>query len=49
MPVALLLPRVEARLGGGLERFAGTIAPHDLDTTSAAIEAACEQVNLDEW
>ncbi len=32
-----------------LARFAGLIDAADLDTMTDAIEAACEQVNFDEW
>jgi len=32
-----------------LVRFAGTIDSADLAAMSAAIEAGCEQINVDEW
>jgi len=32
-----------------LARFAGSIDPDDLAEMSAAIDAGCEQIDLDEW
>ncbi|MBM3495815.1 MAG: hypothetical protein FJX72_16045 [Armatimonadetes bacterium] len=35
--------------GWALRRFAGGIPKADLELISAEIQAACEQVNRDEW
>jgi hypothetical protein len=35
--------------GTELLQFAGTIAPDDLRVMAAAIEAGCEQVDVNEW
>lgn len=36
-------------LGKDLLAFAGTFDPHDLTALQQAVDADCEQVNLDEW
>ncbi len=35
--------------GTDLLQFAGTISPDDLKIMQAAIEAGCEQVDVNEW
>jgi len=46
---ALATKRLKGTPGKQLTRFAGTISRADLDVMTAEIEAACEQVNRDEW
>ena len=45
--LALSLPK--GTPGSKLLRFAGTIAPDDLQAISDAIESGCEKVDSDEW
>ena len=45
--LALALPKGVP--GRSLLRFAGAIEAEDLEAMSEAIEAGCEQVNVDEW
>jgi hypothetical protein len=46
---ALAAKRLKGVPGRELMRFAGTISQADLVIMTAEIEAACEQVNRDEW
>ena len=42
-------PREHGVPGRQLLRFAGVIAPHDLECMRQAIETECERVDLSEW
>jgi hypothetical protein len=46
---ALALSSPSGIAGGQILRFAGAIAPDDLELMREAIEQGCEQVDGDEW
>lgn len=46
---ALVVSAPQGVPGKQLLRFAGTIPPEDLQKMREAIEAGCEQVEIDEW